>query len=122
MPIKFKALHLLVGSANGVMSLVLPSMKQVMGKECRLRMVVHSGLDGKMVDTLRPYGLAKRNLSENLSGDVKYAEFVSWLDSWRERSNEERRGSTTSTAADDDDSSDNELLSPLKAIVSLSSD
>ena len=97
MPVKIKALHLLVGSATGVMSLVLPSMKQVMGKECRLRMVVHSGLDCRMLETLSVYGITRKNLNENLSGDVKHADFVAWLECWR-RNKMSRRDSTTSTA------------------------
>lgn len=97
---KIKALHLLSGNSNGVMSLVLPSMKQVMGKECRLRMVVHSGLDGKMLESLGPFGLARENLSENLSGDVKHEDFVSWLASWREYE-DMRRVSTTSTTPEE---------------------
>lgn len=108
MPIKIKALHLLVGSANGVMSLVLPSMKQVMGRDCRLRMVVHSGLDSNMVKTLEPYGLTRMNLSDNIGGYVRHADFVSWwLHRSLEESKETRRDSTTSTApeelSDDDE-------------------
>ncbi len=95
MPMKVKALHLLAGGADGVMSLVLPSMKQVMGKECRLRMVVHSGTNDKMLESLESYGLTRRNLSEALGGDFTYNDFVTWLEGWRE--NQEGKDSISST-------------------------
>ena len=79
MPLKLKAMHLLVGRTDpGVMSLVLPSMKQVMGKDCRLRMTVHSGTDRRMLETLKPFGIESRNVSEQLGGDFTQADFVEW--------------------------------------------
>lgn len=96
---KAKALHLLAGSANGVMSLVLPSMKQVMGKHCRLRMTVHSGTDDKMLETLAPFGLTARNMSDALSGDFTHEDFVTWFESWLE--NKERLESISTTECDD---------------------
>lgn len=95
MPIKVKGLHLLAGSANGVMSLVLPSMKQVMGKKCRLRMVVHFGTDEKIRESLAPFGITARNVSDALSGDFTHEDFITWLERWRE--NKERQESVSST-------------------------
>ena len=87
MPIKMKAEHLLAGSANGVMSLVLPVMKHVVAKELRLRMVVHSGTDGKILESIKPYGLSSKNVSHTLGGDYKHSDFVEWLE---ERKQHER--------------------------------
>lgn len=92
---KIKALHLLAGSAHGVMSLVLPSMKQVMGKECRLRMTVHSGTNDKMLESLEPFGLTSSNLSEPLGGDFTQEDFLEWLECWKE--NQDGRDSISST-------------------------
>jgi hypothetical protein len=88
MPVKMKAWHLMAGSAYGVMSLVLPVMKQVVAKECRLRMVVHSGTDSKMLASLRPYGITNKNVSHVLSGDFKHSDFLDWLEEWREQERE----------------------------------
>ena len=44
------AWHMLAGSANGVMSLVLPVMKYVVSRPVRLRMVVHTGTDAKILE------------------------------------------------------------------------
>lgn len=99
MPMKIKALHLLTGSAEGVMSLVLPSMKQVMGRECRLRMQVHAGNNDKMMESLRPYGLNRRNLSETLGGDFKYDDFLEWLERWK--GNHRKDFSISSTQPED---------------------
>jgi hypothetical protein len=88
MPVKMKAWHMMAGSAYGVMSLVLPVMKQVVAKECRLRMVVHSGTDSKMLESLKPYGITNKNVSHVLSGDFKHSDFLDWLDGWREQERE----------------------------------
>lgn len=92
MPIKFSAMHLLASTtAQGVLSLVLPSMKQVMGKECRLRMTVHTGTDWKMMETLKPFGITSRSVSEALGGDFTPSDFAKW---WEERT----KGSTARRA------------------------
>jgi hypothetical protein len=83
MPIKMRAEHLLAGSANGVMSLVLPVMKHVVAKELRLRMVVHSGTDSKILDSIKPYGLSSKNVSHALGGDFKHSDFLIWLEDWK---------------------------------------
>lgn len=80
MPIKLKADHLLAGSANGVMSLVLPVMKHVVARELRLRMVVHSGTDEKIVDSLLPYGLTSINVVQSSGGEYKPNDFITWLE------------------------------------------
>lgn len=85
MPIKMKAEHLLAGSANGVMSLVLPVMKHVGGKELRLRIVVHSGTDSKILESIKPYGLNSKNVSHALGGDFKHADFLTWLEDWKQQ-------------------------------------
>jgi hypothetical protein len=100
MPMKIKAFHLLTGSADGVMSLILPSMKQVVGKECRLRMKVHSGNDDKMLESLKPYGLTSRHLSDTLGGEFKYDDFVEWLERWK-GTHERKDFSISSTQPDE---------------------
>jgi hypothetical protein len=79
MPMKCKGIHLLTGRTDkGVMSLVLPSMKQVMGRDCRLHMTVHSGTDRKMLETLKPFGITSRSVCEALGGDFTPADFAQW--------------------------------------------
>jgi hypothetical protein len=73
----------MAGSANGVMSLVLPVMKHVVAKELRLRIVVHSGTDSKILDSLKPYGLNSKNVSHSLGGDFKHSDFLIWLEHWK---------------------------------------
>jgi hypothetical protein len=89
MPIKIKAEHLLTGSANGVMSLVLPVRKHVVAKDIRLRMVVHTGTDEKILESFNPYGLCSKNIGHVSGGDYKHDDFLDWLDARREM--EERR-------------------------------
>ena len=63
MPIKIKAEHLLTGSPNGVMSLVLPVRKHIVHQYIRLRMVVHTGTSGdKLLESLAPYGISAKHL------------------------------------------------------------
>lgn len=87
MPTKTKAYHLLAGSANGVMSLVLPVMKHVVAQELRLRMVVHSGTDDKILDSMKHFGLTSTNVPHMLGGDFRQSDFTKWLDAWRESEN-----------------------------------
>jgi hypothetical protein len=84
MPCTVKAEHWLAGS-NGVMSLVLPVMKHVVSKELRLRMVVHSGIDGKVVESIKSYGLSSQNLSHVIAGgEFKHDDFLAWLEERKE--------------------------------------
>ncbi|KAG7353336.1 hypothetical protein IV203_009385 [Nitzschia inconspicua] len=84
MPTKTKAYHLLAGSENGVMSLVLPVKKHIAAKELRLRMVVHFGTDYKIVDSLKPFGLNSKNVSHVVGGDFTEAEWTKWLSDRKE--------------------------------------
>ena len=83
MPIKIRAEHLLTGSANGVMSLVLPVQKHVVAKDIRLRMVVHSGTDERILESFQPYGLGSHNICHVAGGDYKHDDFLDWLDARR---------------------------------------
>jgi hypothetical protein len=79
MPIKIKAAHMLAGSANGVISLILPVLKHIFTKDLRLRMVVHNGRDAIILDALKPYGLVKKSISYVNGGDYKRSNFKQWF-------------------------------------------
>jgi hypothetical protein len=89
MPCNIKASHILAGSANGVMSLVLPVLKCIVSKGFRLRTVLHSGADPTLVESIKSYGLSSHNLSHVIAGgDFKHDDFLAWL---KERKEEEAK-------------------------------
>lgn len=145
MPIQFKALHVLVPGmlalnhrrpsmdCAGIRTLVLPSMKQVMGKHARLRLRVHGGFcrdseKDSIFQSLQEYGITKAQLSKDLGGDQTHAKFLMWWTHYlnRQESTEsseqqctkqkvhEMEGSssseTTSTTATLDEERDGEAL------------
>jgi hypothetical protein len=84
MPCNIKAAHLLSGSANGVMSLVLPVLKCVVSKAFRLRTVVHSGANAALLESIKSYGLSSHNLSHVIAGGFKHDDFLAWLEERKE--------------------------------------
>ena len=57
-------------------------------QELRLRMVVHSGTDAKIIESLKPYGLGSGNLGSVVGGDFTQTDFLNWLQN-RNRMEEE---------------------------------
>jgi hypothetical protein len=85
MPCNIKATHALAGSANGVMSLVMPVLKAIISKALRLRMVFHLGSDAAVLESIKSYGLSSQNLSHVIAGgDFKHDDFLAWLEERKE--------------------------------------
>jgi hypothetical protein len=55
-------------------SFVVPSLQ-----ELRLRMVVHSGTDAKIVESLKPFGLSSGSIGSVVGGDFTQTDFLKWL-------------------------------------------
>jgi hypothetical protein len=51
-------------------------------------MVVHSGTDDKILDSINQFGLSSVNVPHLLGGDFKHSDFIQWLDGWREIENQ----------------------------------
>jgi hypothetical protein len=84
-PLRAKASHLLTGSGNRVMEqLVLPIVKQVVGKEYRQRWVLHSGSDTQVLSRLEEYGLGEEHIQTYLGNSLQHLKtHLSWLDERR---------------------------------------
>lgn len=46
-------------------------------------MVVHSGTDSKIMESIKPYGLGSSNVSSAVGGDFTHADFLNWLQKWK---------------------------------------
>ena len=84
MPIKVKAHHLLSGSEAGVMSLILPVLKHLFTKELRMKLVVHSGTEKRILGSLSPYGLIAKNLPHLIGGGFKREDSFRWCEKRKE--------------------------------------
>lgn len=61
MPSKIRANHVCTGSGKSVMEVVLPVLKQMAGRDRRLRTNHHAGSDSEILARLSDYGLGKEH-------------------------------------------------------------
>jgi hypothetical protein len=85
LPIRVKASHVFTGSGSRVMEqLVLPIVKQVIGKEYRQRWVLHSGSDTQVLSRLEEYGLGEAHIQTYLGNSLQHLKTHSlWLEERR---------------------------------------
>ena len=58
MPIRVKAVHFFCGQTSATFALALPAIKFLIGRDARLRLVVHDSRHGKHYsEDVQPYGL-----------------------------------------------------------------
>ena len=77
---KVKGFHLIAGSANGVLSLILPVFKHILTRDLRLRLVVHAGTGTTLEEGLKQFGMISKNLSDVIGGEWTTYQFQEWCD------------------------------------------
>jgi hypothetical protein len=84
-PIGAKASHLFTGSESRVTEqLVLPIIKQVVGKAYRQRWVLHSGSDTQVLSRLEEYGLGEAHIQTYLGNSLQHLRtHLLWLEKRR---------------------------------------
>lgn len=70
LPITIKSAHFCTGSGKSVVSLVLPVLKHMYGRERRLRLSVHSGSDREVSTRLGDYGLNRDHARPAFGGSL----------------------------------------------------
>jgi hypothetical protein len=70
LPISIKSAHFCTGSGKSVVSLVLPVLKHMYGRERRLRLNVHSGSDREVTSQLGDYGLNREHARPAFGGSL----------------------------------------------------
>mmetsp|Transcript_31625 Transcript_31625/g.57261 ORF Transcript_31625/g.57261 Transcript_31625/m.57261 type:complete len:323 (+) Transcript_31625:175-1143(+) len=92
LPVKCRAVH--ACHPTVVTDLMLPVIRQVMGRDLRRRWYKHCGSKGEVLQTLSEYGLEKENLPKKLGGT--WARSLEWIDEQkgleRARATEELEG------------------------------
>jgi hypothetical protein len=61
-PGKVRALHLCTGPGRSVVGLLLPILKQIWGREMRLRVLLHAGLGSDVLHRFADYGLGEKHV------------------------------------------------------------
>jgi hypothetical protein len=80
MPMKVKALHICFGSSGkNVYDVLGPVEKYLYGKELRLRLVEHRGLNAELVTSLESYGISTESLHVNVGGSYTDSQYMTWL-------------------------------------------
>lgn len=65
---------------------MLPVLKYIVGRDYRLRFVVHEGSDIELLHQVSDYGLVKEHMSHCLGGSYGRDDFLQWV---RERQEQE---------------------------------
>ena len=93
-PITFRGFHLVTTkSGKSVVDVVVPVLKQLVGRAARHRILVHAGSDWDILRLVKPYGLAPRNISSAIGGEYTKENFVKWMK--ERRKTEQDRWNTT---------------------------
>ena len=82
-PLQAKALHIFCGRNQSLLTFALPAYKHMLGKNLRLRMVVHGGNGSSYLSNLKEYGLSAEKVRLILGASYSEKEFSEWLDATR---------------------------------------
>ena len=82
-PIQAKALHFFCGRNKSLLTYVLPAFKYLLGKDLRIRMVVHGGTGVDYLADIKRYGLCLQKISYVLGGGFSYQNYLDWLEAQR---------------------------------------
>jgi hypothetical protein len=85
-PLRWRAFHLCTGSGKSVLGIISPVLKKFMGRESRLRFVLHAGSDTELLDQFSDYGILKVHMSSCFGGSYDRDNFLQWV---RERLEQE---------------------------------
>ena len=69
-----------VYSMRSIVDMVLPNLKQIGGKEFRLRHKKHAGSDDEMISGLQPFGIVKEHLPAVIGGSMTETDCRTWLE------------------------------------------
>jgi hypothetical protein len=80
LPVRIKAVHLcLPVLAYSFLNVVVPVLKQIGGKELRLRMTLHTKIGPCFIREMEPYGISVKNIPFVLGGAFLYEDYIFWL-------------------------------------------
>ena len=95
MPMRVCAAHFFCGRSMTLITMALPILKFLMGRNVRIRMVVHGGEGADYLRNLNVYGLRLENMSHVLTGGgFGPAQFASWLEERRTLEAQQRTPTT----------------------------
>lgn len=77
--INFRSTHIITGSGNSVVSLMVPVLKHLMGMHQRHRLKLHAGSDLEVVDSLGNYGIMPNSIPSTFGGEWRMERFMEWI-------------------------------------------
>lgn len=78
-PMHARAIHICAGSGASVVNLILPVVKVMMGRDIRLRSLLHAGPDSEVLARVRQYGLTKEQVQYLSKGSQHEEEMRVWI-------------------------------------------
>lgn len=86
MPIRVRAIHVCLPMRAPPFGYLLPVIRHIAGKYLRRRMLVHSGSDADILDSLVKHGMKKTNIPTALAGTLNVdIEHRHWMTDRHER-------------------------------------
>jgi hypothetical protein len=80
LPVQLKAVHMCLPIlAYSFLAVVIPVVKQICGKEIRLRMMLHVKSGPGFIREMEPYGVSVKNIPSVLGGAFRHADYLVWL-------------------------------------------
>lgn len=61
------------------LSILLPVLKHIVGRDNRLRFAVHTGSDQELLDQFSDYGFVKAHMSHCFRGSYSHDTFLEWV-------------------------------------------
>jgi hypothetical protein len=80
LPITLKAVHMCLPIlAYSFLTVVIPVVKQICGKDVRLRMMLHVKSGPGFIREMEAYGVSVKNITSVLGGAFLHADYLVWL-------------------------------------------
>lgn len=75
-----KAVHMCLPIlAYSFLSVVIPVVKQISGRDVRLRMLMHVKSGPGFIEEMEPYGVSAKNIPSILGGAFRHEDYLVWL-------------------------------------------